>query len=113
MHGVLGEGFIDPGYHRLTQFIWNGLDKFRTGPRTTPTVSAVTGSRTFPGATCHGLLGTVKQETFQTFVDMRMLLELLAYPDYMKLSDLSSQTKQIQYLDVIVCSVGTIGLVYI
>ena len=36
---VLGEGFIDPGYHRLTQFIGNDLDKFRTGPRTSPTVS--------------------------------------------------------------------------
>ena len=30
--GVLGEGCIDPGYHGLTQFIWNDLDKFRTGP---------------------------------------------------------------------------------
>ena len=36
----MGEGFIDPSYYRLTQFIWNDFDKFRTGPRTTPTVSA-------------------------------------------------------------------------
>ena len=43
---VLGEGFIDPGYHRLTLFIWswNDFDKFRTSPRTTATVSA-TGAR--------------------------------------------------------------------
>ena len=31
---------IDPGYHRFTQFIWTDFDKFRTGPRTTPTVNA-------------------------------------------------------------------------
>ena len=37
---VLGKGCIDPSYYRLTQFIWNDFDKFRTGPRTTPTVSA-------------------------------------------------------------------------
>ena len=38
----MGEGFIDPSYYRLTQLIWNDFDKFRTGPRTTPTVSAPT-----------------------------------------------------------------------
>ena len=38
--GVLSEGFIDPSYYRLTPYIWNDFDKFRTGPRTTPTVSA-------------------------------------------------------------------------
>ena len=38
--GVLSEGFIDPGYHRLTQFIWNDFDKFRIGPKTRPTVRA-------------------------------------------------------------------------
>ena len=38
---VLAEGCIDPSYHRLTQLIWNDLNKFRTGPRTTPTVSAM------------------------------------------------------------------------
>ena len=36
---VLGEGLIDPGYHYV-EFIWNDFDKFRTGPRTTLTVSA-------------------------------------------------------------------------
>ena len=39
--GVLGEGFIDSSYYHLTQFIWNDFDKFRTGPRSTPTVSAM------------------------------------------------------------------------
>ena len=38
--GLLGEGFLNPGYHRFGQFIWNNFDKFRT----TPTVS-VTGLR--------------------------------------------------------------------
>ena len=40
----MAEGLIDSGYHRLTQFIWNDSDKFRSGSRVTPTVS-VTGSR--------------------------------------------------------------------
>ena len=39
--GVLGEGFIDPGCPPLIQCIWNDFEKFRTGPRTTPTVSAM------------------------------------------------------------------------
>ena len=44
--GGLGEGFIDPGYHRFTQCtcIWNDFEKFRTGSRIIPTVSA-TGPR--------------------------------------------------------------------
>ena len=33
--GVLADGFIDSGNHRLTQFTWNAFDTFRTGPRTT------------------------------------------------------------------------------
>ena len=43
---VLGEGFIDPGYHPFTQSIWDDFDKFRTGPRTTPPVTvSATGLR--------------------------------------------------------------------
>ena len=37
---ALGEGFIYPGYHPFTQFIWNDLDKYRTGRRTAPIVGS-------------------------------------------------------------------------
>ena len=37
--GCLDKGFNDPGYHRFTQFIWNDFNKFRIGPRTTPSAT--------------------------------------------------------------------------